>query len=187
MPPTGVIFKKCHSLYNILSFSKAQLMNKKSSSPRSYPEADQNKTNRVAEPAAAAYTVARPKSTYKRRPSSPRRIAGHEVSDEVWRFAVANDLISHLETAIRLVRECFPTASDFRFLYEMDWEIENRHWITIEIKIAGTTEEILQQYNQFTAKIVREVPPEKSDKILLSFCGEAKWNRLCFLRLVKNF
>ncbi|MGH7454805.1 MAG: hypothetical protein ACRENG_25840 [bacterium] len=117
----------------------------------------------------AAYSAARPQSTYKRRPSLSRQIAGYAVSNEVWRFAVENDLILHLETAIRLVHECFPTVSEVRLLHEIDWEIEDRSWVTIETKITGTIEDILQQYNQFTVSMVREVPSEKGGKILLSF------------------
>jgi hypothetical protein len=142
----------------------------KQSSPRPYPTAEQENeaSPRVAEP-AAAYTVATPTSRKRPPRVEERRIAGYAVSDEVWRFAAANDLIPHLETAIRLVHECFPTVSDIQLLYEIDWEIENRSYIVIEIKIAGSIPSLLEQYDRFTMQMVMQVPPEKGEKIVLSF------------------
>lgn len=147
---------------------------KKRAPSRSYPKADQSKAksaNRVAEPAVAAYTVARPKSAHKRQPSLPRRIAGYHVSDEVWRFAVANALIPHLETAIRLVNECFPTVRKVDFRYVIDPEIEKNSWITIEIKVSGSVEEVLAQMNRFDDEMIKQVPVEKGAKICLGVGG----------------
>lgn len=152
------------------------MMNKKTSSikqpsSRPYPKAGKAKTEsatRVAE-SVAAYSVATPAKAYKRQPSLPRRISGYLVPDEVWQFAVQNDLLAHLETAIRLVHECFATVNDVKLAYETDWEIENKNWIAIEIKTVGEIEDILAQYNRFTMQMVRQVPPDKGDKILLGF------------------
>ncbi len=154
------------------------MMNKKASStkqpsPRPYPEAGKVKTasaNRVAE-SVAAYSAARLRSTYKRRPSSPRRIAGHAVSDEIWQFAIVNDLIPHLETAIRLVHECFPTVRKTEFLYVIDSEVENWSWITIAIKVSGTVEDVLAQMNRFDNEMIKQVPLEKGEKICLRVGG----------------
>jgi len=142
----------------------------KQSSPRPYPGAEQKNEAlpRIAEP-AAAYAVATPTLHRKPQRVEEKRIAGYAVSDEVWRFVVANDLIPHLETAIRLVHECFPTVSDIQLLYEVDWDIENRSYIVIEIKITGSIALILEQYDRFTLQKIRQVPPEKRDKIILSF------------------
>jgi hypothetical protein len=141
----------------------------KRSSPQPYPAVEQKNETlpHIAEP-AAAYSVATPISYRKSQRVEKKRIAGYEVSDEVWRFAVANDLIPHLETAVRLVHECFPTVSDVQLLHEIDWEIEDRSYIVIEIKIAGPIPTILEQYNRFTLQIIRQVPPDKRDKIILS-------------------
>jgi hypothetical protein len=142
----------------------------KRSSPRPYPTAEQKSEAlpRIAEP-AAAYAVATPISPRKPRRVEEKRIAGCAVSDEVWQFAAAHDLKPHLETAIRLVHECFPTVSDVQLLYQIDWEIENRSYIVIEIKITGSLPTLLEQYDRFTSQMVRQVPPEKGDKIILSF------------------
>ncbi len=144
----------------------------KRAAPRPYPTAEDKDEalSQVAE-SAAAYSVATPTSTSFRKPQrvEEKRIAGYAVSDEVWQFAVANDLRPHLETAIRLVHECFPTASDIQLLYEIDWEIENRSYIVIEIKITGSIPSLLEQYDRFTTQMVKQVPPEKGEKIILSF------------------
>ncbi len=144
----------------------------KRTAPRPYQTAEEKDEafSHVAEP-VAAYSVATPTSTSLRKPHrvETKRIAGFAVSDEVWQFAAANDLVPHLETAIRLVHECFPTVSDIQLLYEIDWEIENRSYIVIEIKIAGTIPSLLEQYDRFTTQKIRQVPPEKREKIILSF------------------
>jgi len=144
----------------------------KRAAPRPYPTAEEKNEalSRVAE-SVAAYSVATPTSTSFRKPrrAEEKRIAGYAVSDEVWQFAAANDLKPHLETAIRLVHECFPTVSDVQLLHEIDWEIEDRSYIVIEIKITGSIPTLLEQYNRFTTQKIRQVPPEKRDKIVLSF------------------
>jgi hypothetical protein len=144
----------------------------KRAAPRPYPTAEEKNeaSSCVAEP-VAAYSVATPTATTLRKPRriEEKRIAGYAVSDEVWQFAAANDLIPHLETAIRLVHECFPTVSGVQLLHEIDWDVENRSYIVIEIKITGSIPSLLEQYDRFTAQMVRQVPPEKGEKIILSF------------------
>ncbi|MCI0696042.1 hypothetical protein L0337_29085 [candidate division KSB1 bacterium] len=141
----------------------------KRSSPRPYPTAEQKNEAlpNIAEP-AAAHAVTTPISHRKPQRVEEKRIAGYAVSDEVWQFAAANDLIPHLETAVRLVYECFPTVSDIQLLHEIDWDVENRSYIVIEIKITGSIASILEQYDRFTLQKIRQVPPEKRDKIILS-------------------
>jgi hypothetical protein len=150
-------------------------MNKKKSSTkpspsRPYPKSKAESATRVAE-SVAVYSVARPRLTHKRRPVLPRRIAGHLVSDEVWQFAIANDLIPHLETAIRLVHECFPTVRKVDLKYVIDPEVENNSWITIEIKVSGNVEEVLAQMNRFDDEMIKQVPIEKGAKICLGVGG----------------
>jgi hypothetical protein len=142
----------------------------KQAAPRPYPTAEERNEapSRVSEP-AAAYAAATPTLHRKPRRVEEKRIDGLAVSDEVWQFAVANDLIPHLETAIRLVHECFPTVSDVQLLYEIDWEIEGRSYIVVEIKITGSIPALLEQYDRFTTQKIKQVPPEKRGKIVLSF------------------
>ncbi len=124
--------------------------------------------SRVAEP-VAAYSTAKSSSLARPRRITERRIVGLVVSEEVWRFAVAHNLIPHLEIAVRLVRECFPNVSELRLLHQIDWEEEDSSWIVIEINILGSPEVILEQYNRFTQQMVKLVPPAKGEKIVLSF------------------
>jgi hypothetical protein len=89
------------------------------------------------------------------------QIAGVSVSDDVWRFATANDLIPHLEIAVRILFESFHEISKVRFAYEIDPEIENESWIAIRAKVDGTFEELLHDDLAYTRAIVRAVPIDK--------------------------
>jgi len=141
----------------------------KQATPRPYPVGKKRESpSRVAEP-VAVYSTAKQSSLARPRRITERRIAGLIASDEVWRFAVAHDLIPHLATAVRLVRECFPTVSEIRLLHQIDWDSENDSWIVLDIKITGTHKTILEQHNNFTVQMVKLVPPNKGDKIVLSF------------------
>jgi len=135
--------------------------------PYSEVEKQNEELPRIAEPEAVY--PATPSFVGKSKHTNQRRISGYAVSDEAWRFAVANDLIPHLETAMRLVHECFPTLSEVQLLHEIDREMENKSWIAIEIKITGSQASILEQYNRFTLQMIRQVPPAKREKILLGF------------------
>ncbi len=140
----------------------------KPSPRRSYRATEKkNSPSRIAE-SVAVHSTAKSSSVVKPR-RVERRIGGLAASDEVWQFAVANDLIPDLETAVRLVYECFPTVREVQLMYEVDWDVENRSWIAIEIKVVGTQEIILEQYDCFTSRMVKLVPPDKGEKILLGF------------------
>ncbi|MGH7451476.1 MAG: hypothetical protein ACRENG_09045, partial [bacterium] len=75
---------------------------KSKSAAKPYPEAANQPARKVAE-AVATYIV---RSTPKPR-AAARTIAGLTVDGEVWAFVKANNLLPHLETAIRLARETF--------------------------------------------------------------------------------
>ncbi len=90
-----------------------------------------------------------------------RRIAGILVSSEVWRFAAWNDLLAHLETAVRLAKECFWQIDGFHFTYDIDPEIENESYITIRANVQGTVEELLPQDWALTQALVRTLPRNK--------------------------
>ena len=144
----------------------------KQAAPRSYRTAEEmSAPSRIAEP-VAVYSTTKAYAARTPRRIVERRIAGLVASEEVWRFAIAHDLIPHLETAVRLVRECFPTVHDIKLLYELDRDVEDRSWIAIalgDIETVGTQEAILKRYDRFTLEMVRQVPPNKGEKILLGF------------------
>jgi hypothetical protein len=158
-----------------------------------YPEADGNapeQPNKISE-AQAEYGVSRnlasknsnlmtqagvipppPLLKPKKIPAtSPRFIAGLEAPEEVWAFANQNDLFLHLETAIRLVHECFPSVKTIKLNYEIDWESENESWIAINIEAPGEVAKILQQYLLFNQRIIQQIPPSKSNMVLLGIGG----------------
>jgi len=145
---------------------------RKNASPKPYPEGGKNDSepNRVAESVAVHYGT-RPATPGKAPRTSARQIAGYAVSPEVWQFAVANDLLPHLETAVQLVRACFPTVRKIDFEYVVDPEIENWSWITIAIKVSGTVDEVLAQMNRFDDEMIKQVPIDKGGKICLRVGG----------------
>ena len=137
-------------------------MNQSSSSKRNtkvYATAEERssvRANKVAE-SLAVYTPLRGRKTTAVR----RRIAGLTVPNEVWRFAARNDLLAHLETAVRLAKECFRRIDGFHFTYDIDPEIENESYITIRATVYGTVEELLPQDWALTQALVRTLPGDK--------------------------
>jgi len=127
--------------------------------PKPYPDADSamsEQIDKVAEGLAAyAYTP------IKKAASWQHQIAGVSASEEVWRFAVVNELIPHLETAIRLLFESFHKIDKVRFAYEVDPEIENETWIAIRAKVEGRFDELLKEDLAYTKAITRVVPVDK--------------------------
>jgi len=123
-----------------------------------YPTAEERRVpaaNKVAESLA----VYAPTRGYKS--AVPRRISGITASNEVWRFAVRNDLLAHLETSVRLAKECFRQVGKMSFTYDIDPEIENEFWISIHADIQGTLDELLQQDLAYGKALVRALPKAK--------------------------
>jgi len=117
--------------------------------------------------------VAEPIAAYVHMPAqtlTPTRrfIAGILAAEPAWRFAVANELIPHLETAVRLVRESFQKLGGLQFDYEIDSEIENESWIVVRAKVDGELEELLNEYTNFNKAMVRAVPIDKQTFIRFS-------------------
>ncbi|NUO78751.1 hypothetical protein HUU05_01640 [candidate division KSB1 bacterium] len=125
------------------------------------------RVNKVAE-SLVVYTPAR------RQTSHARRIAGILASNEVWRFAAQNDLTAHLETAVRLAKECFKKIDRFAFSYDIDPEIENESWINLHARIKGSFEELLQQDAAYTRAMVRTLPLDKQSLIRFFSSVECK-------------
>ncbi|MCL4706261.1 hypothetical protein KJ068_13920 [bacterium] len=134
--------------------------------PVSYQRETTPPANQVAEP-MAAYHVQRQPPAEKKSGLPARQIGGYQVSREVWQFAVVNDLLPHLETAVRLVYDCFAAVKKIEFVYVIDPELENNSWITIEAAVSGTVEEVLAQTNQFDREMIKQVPIEKGAMICL--------------------
>jgi len=109
--------------------------------------------------------------TQKRPMSVSKNIAGVEIPDAVRQFAQKNALSPHLETALRLVHECFPTVNNIKLAYEFDWETDDENWIAINIQVSGKADQVLEQYLFFNRQMTQQIPPDKSDKILLGIGG----------------
>jgi len=132
-----------------------EISSKPDSVHKPYPEAG-SETGKVAEGLATyAYTP------LKTTASVQHRIAGVAVSEEVWRFAVANEIVSYLETAVRLVGESFRKIGKIRFSYQIDPEIENESCIIIHAEVSGAVEELVHEDWAYTKAIVRTIPVDK--------------------------
>lgn len=128
----------------------------------------------TAESAVAAQSdkLAEPIAAYIHIPAqavapAQRFIAGILATEPVWRFAVANELIPHLETAVRLVRESFQSAEEIKFLYDLDPEIENESWITLWIKVSNSLENFLNEQAIYRKSMRQSVPVNKLPLIRL--------------------
>ncbi len=132
------------------------------SAVKSYPEAAHKPAGKVAE-GVATYAV----STTPKPRAAARTIAGLAADDEVWAFVKANDLRSHLETAIRLAWETFFEARGMRLSYEPDPELPFFNSVAINVKARGTVEQVFEQEQNYTSAFVDAIPPEKRHQISL--------------------
>jgi hypothetical protein len=138
--------------------------------PKPYPEPETTpaaQSDKVAE--ALSPYIAR---TEKRRDIPPQkaespRLADLPVSEEVWRFAQDNALVTHLETAVRLVRESFKEIRQIKFTYAPDPEIPHWESIAIDLYVTGTMDELQNAYTNYTRAFIVAVPHEHHSKICL--------------------
>lgn len=135
---------------------------KSTSAAKPYPEAAHKPAGKVAE-AVATYIV---RSTPKLR-TPARTIAGLVADDEARAFVKANDLRSHLETAIRLAWETFFEVRGMRLSYEPDPELPFFNSVAINVKARGTVEQVFEQEQNYTSAFVDAIPPEKRHQISL--------------------
>ncbi len=141
---------------------KAKIMaEKKSSKSKSaakpYPASAPQPAEKVAE-AVVAYGV---RANPKPRISAPARtIAGLAADDEVWTFAKANNLLPHLETAIRLARQKFIDIREMWLSYEPDPELPKFNSIVIWVKGRGTVENLFEQEKKYIRAFNESIPPD---------------------------
>jgi hypothetical protein len=136
----------------------SQEISKPDSTPKPYSETETSpqQMSKVAEGVATyAYTP------LKKAASVPHQIAGVAVPEEAWRFIVTNELIPHLETAVRVVRESFHKHGKMRFTYQIDPEIENEACVIIHAEVSGVFEELVHEDWAYTKAIVRTLPADK--------------------------
>lgn len=135
---------------------------KSKSAAKPYPEAAHQPAGKVAEGVATYGVRVAPKPR-----AAARTIAGLKAEQEVWTFVKANNLLPSLETAIRLVRETFPTLQEIRLAYEPDPELPFFNAIVIYAKAAGTVETLFEQETKYVRVFGRNIPYEDSHKIVM--------------------
>lgn len=135
---------------------------KSKSAAKHYPEATNQPAGKLAEGVATygVHTTSKPRT-------SARTIAGLKADQEVWVFVKANNLLPHLETAIRLARETFADMREIRLSYEPDPEIPFFNSVTIYVKAVGTVEELFEHEKRYTRAFIQAIPPEKRHQITL--------------------
>lgn len=84
-------------------------------------------------------------------------IADVPLTDEVSAFASAHALRSYLADTIPLIRRIFSNVSALQLRYEHDSETE-QDWLSIEVKMAGEADQILEQYDSYIRQFNRLVP-----------------------------
>jgi len=136
-----------------------------SSKPKPYPEADSvsEEVDKVSETVSTAYAV---RTDAKWRPPA-RTIAGLSADDEVWAFVKSNNLLPHLETSIRLVRESIIDVREIKLSYEPDPELSFFNAVVIYVKAVGTIEELFEQENRYVRAYIRSIPREHSQKLVM--------------------
>jgi hypothetical protein len=130
---------------------------KSKSAAKPYPEAANQPAGKVAEAAATHGVRATPKLKI---PAPARTIAGLVADDEVWTFVKANDLLPHLETAIRLTRETFIDIRKIWLSYEPDPELPQFNSIVIWVKAHGTVENLFEQEKKYVRAFNESIPPD---------------------------
>jgi len=123
---------------------------------RQYPTAESvadEQIGKVAEPIAAYVYTSSQSMTPAR-----RFIAGIPAAEQVWRFAVANELIPHLETAVRLVQQSFHLAGEIKFTHDIDPEIDNESGITLWVKASDPIDDLLNEQAAYRKGMRHAVP-----------------------------
>ncbi|MGA2228892.1 MAG: hypothetical protein ABSH41_31025 [Syntrophobacteraceae bacterium] len=83
-------------------------------------------------------------------------------------FVEKYGLRSLLETALRLLNDCFPAAFSGCLKLEHDPETEEE-WLVIEFETGGEIEDILNSYDRYTELWVSSVPWPDRENIRLSY------------------
>jgi len=149
-----------HCDWRFPSIGEQQIYQKFMNSKK-YPEAKPApvEKSKIAEPAVATYASSAPARTTKPMMKS-RRIAGLEASNEVWDFAQKHQLVPHLETAVRLVKESFHDIRKIYLTFEPDPEIPSLDGIAVNVKVGGTLDEVMQQHDTCLRR--RKIPSRTS-------------------------
>ena len=91
----------------------------------------------------------------------------HAIPDEVVRYCQSHGLLPYLETALRLVDECFQPIQRLELSVEPDPEVEDEAAVIIDIRVAMTVDEVLKRREMYARRLVDAVPPAVTWEIVL--------------------
>ena len=83
-------------------------------------------------------------------------------------FSEKHGLRKHLQTAIRLIDDCFEGSTFKRMKLGHDPETDEE-WLIVEWRVRGSIEEILDSYDHYTDMWISSVPWPEREKIRFSY------------------
>ncbi|MGA2403521.1 MAG: hypothetical protein ABSG91_17745 [Syntrophobacteraceae bacterium] len=90
------------------------------------------------------------------------------LPEDMYAFAEKHGLWGNLETAVKLLNDCFPGATSGQLKLENDPETEEE-WLVIEFEIDEEIDDILNSYDFYTDLWISSVPWPEREKIRLSY------------------
>lgn len=129
------------------------------SATKQYPEAASALAGRQPEKISEAVATYATPSEQKLR-TATRAVAGIVADDEIWTFVTTNDLLPHLEMAIRLAREIFSDVREMWLSYEPDPELPKFNAVVIWVKAHGTVENLFEQEKKYIRAFNESIPPD---------------------------
>lgn len=90
------------------------------------------------------------------------------LSQEVFEFCSQHRLLGHLQRAVELVGECFPSAVDVSVEKECDPESEDE-WLLLTTQIHEQVESALDLYDTYTRRLIDAIPWPQRNKIRFNY------------------
>jgi hypothetical protein len=90
------------------------------------------------------------------------------LADDVAEFLVRHGLVSSFEQFGEAVQAAFTDLVTLEAELDSDPEDETSAWLTMNVTLHGTVEEVFREYNAFVARIVDEFPAPAMDSFRLS-------------------
>jgi hypothetical protein len=86
------------------------------------------------------------------------------TSEDVVKFVGQMGIASHVATALRIARECFPTAESWAVVAHREDPVQ----VEINATVKGTVDAVCKMHSECTARWVTILPPDALGKIALT-------------------
>jgi hypothetical protein len=92
-----------------------------------------------------------------------------QIPSRVLYFCYQQQVLLHLPTAIDIIKKSFfTTINEIEMEPEIDPET-GEEWLEFKIRIKGEAEEVLQSYNEYTQRLVSQLPSSTRYKMRLAY------------------